>query len=48
MQRTLDKVKGKTFDDISPSLPAETQMYVPKFEAVLKRREGKSLDELVP
>jgi membrane-bound lytic murein transglycosylase D len=48
VQRTLDKVKGRTFDDISPSLPAETQMYVPKFEAVLKRREGKSLDELMP
>lgn len=48
VQRTLAQVKGKTFDDISPSLPAETQMYVPKFEAVLQRREGKSLDELSP
>ncbi len=46
VQRTLAQVKGKTFDDISPSLPAETQMYVPKFEAVLQRREGKSLDGL--
>lgn len=48
VRRTLDQVKGKTFDDISPSLPAETQMYVPKFESVLQRREGKSLDELTP
>ncbi len=48
VQRTLNQVKGTTFDDIAPSLPAETQMYVPKFEAVLQRREGKSLDELMP
>ena len=48
IQRTLDRLKAKTFDEIAPSLPAETQMYVPKYEAVLKRREGKSIDQLTP
>ena len=43
-----DRLKAKTFDEIAPSLPAETQMYVPKYEAVLRRREGKSIDQLSP
>ncbi|HAB17473.1 MAG TPA: lytic transglycosylase domain-containing protein [Verrucomicrobiota bacterium] len=37
---------GKSFDDISRRLPAETQMYVPKLEAVLRRQEQKSLLQL--
>jgi membrane-bound lytic murein transglycosylase D len=36
----LQKSKAKTFDAIAPRLPAETQMYVPKVEAVLLKREG--------
>ncbi len=46
LQRLLDQTKGKTFDDIASRLPAETQMYVPKVEAVVKRREGKTLAAL--
>ena len=46
MQRLLDQTKGKTFDDIAPKLPAETQMYVPKIEAVVLKREGKRLEAL--
>lgn len=46
IQRLLDRHEATTFDAISPHLPAETQMYVPKFESVLRRREGKSLDDL--
>lgn len=46
IQRLLDRHDASSFDAISPHLPAETQMYVPKFEAVLRRREGKSLDDL--
>jgi membrane-bound lytic murein transglycosylase D len=42
----LDTTKGKTFADISQKLPSETQMYVPKLNAILKQREGKSLEEL--
>ncbi len=48
IQRTLDRLKAKSFDEIAPSLPAETQMYVPKYEAVLRRREGKSIEQLTP
>ena len=48
IQRTLDRLKARTFDEIAPSLPVETQMYVPKYEAVLRRREGKSIDQLTP
>jgi membrane-bound lytic murein transglycosylase D len=46
VRETLKAAKGKTFDDISRRLPAETQMYVPKFEAVLKRQERKTLSQL--
>jgi len=40
VQRLLDKQKKKTFDAIAPKLPAETQMYVPRIEATIERREG--------
>jgi membrane-bound lytic murein transglycosylase D len=42
----LDGKKLKTFDDIAPKLPSETQLYVPKLNAILQLREGKSLDQL--
>jgi membrane-bound lytic murein transglycosylase D len=42
----LDGKKTKTFDDIAPKLPSETQLYVPKLNAILQLREGKSLDQL--
>jgi membrane-bound lytic murein transglycosylase D len=38
--------KVRTFDAISTRLPAETQMYVPRIEATLLRREGVKLEEL--
>jgi membrane-bound lytic murein transglycosylase D len=40
VQRLLDRHKAKTFDAIATQLPAETQMYVPRVEAVILRREG--------
>jgi membrane-bound lytic murein transglycosylase D len=46
VQRLMDGHKVRTFDDLSPFLPAETQMYVPKIEGVIRRREGKRLDDL--
>lgn len=46
VQRTLQRLNAKTYDDIAPHLPAETQMYVPKVEAVLLRREGVTLRDL--
>jgi membrane-bound lytic murein transglycosylase D len=43
---TLKRRRAKSFDAIAPHLPAETQMYVPKFEAVLQQREGRTLNTL--
>ncbi len=42
----LKKYKAQTFDAIAGRLPAETQMYVPKVEATLRKREGLALEEL--
>jgi membrane-bound lytic murein transglycosylase D len=46
VQNLLKRRKATTYDEIAPYLPAETQMYVPKVEATLKRREGMTLSEL--
>ena len=46
VQRLLKKHNARTFDEISTHLPAETQMFVPKVEAVLLRREGVKLADL--
>lgn len=46
VQRLLDQTRGKSYDDIATKLPAETQMYVPKVEAVIRRREGMALSDL--
>jgi membrane-bound lytic murein transglycosylase D len=43
VQRLLDKHNAKTFDAIATRLPAETQMFVPKIEATILRREGRAL-----
>jgi membrane-bound lytic murein transglycosylase D len=46
VQNLLKKRKATTYDEIASYLPAETQMYVPKVEATLKRREGITLSQL--
>ena len=46
VQRLLDRHKARSFDRIATHLPAETQMYVPKVEAILLRREGVRLAKL--
>jgi len=48
LRRLLEKRRAKTFDSIAIHLPAETQMYVPKVDAVLKRRERTGLAQLPP
>jgi membrane-bound lytic murein transglycosylase D len=45
VQRLLDGNETKTFDAIATRLPAQTQMYVPRFEAVLLRREKLKLEQ---
>lgn len=42
----LRKNKARTFDEIAHRLPAETQLYVPKVEAIVRKREGRTLAEL--
>ena len=42
----LERNQARNFDSIATQLPAETQMYVPKVEATILRREGVSLDSL--
>ncbi len=46
VQKLLDRHKARTFDGIATHLPAETQMFVPKVEATVSRREGVELAKL--
>jgi membrane-bound lytic murein transglycosylase D len=46
VDKLLAKQKSRTFDAIATHLPAETQMYVPKVEATLLRREDVRLAAL--
>ena len=46
VQKLLDHYKTRSYDDIAGHLPAETQMYVPRVEAILLQREGAQLEEL--
>ena len=46
VESLLKRRKASTFDAIATRLPAETQMYVPKVEATLLRREGTKLEAL--
>ena len=46
VQKLLDRDKADSYDAIAEHLPAETQMYVPRIEAILRQREGASLEQL--
>ncbi|EEF62671.1 lytic transglycosylase domain-containing protein [Pedosphaera parvula] len=46
VDKLLKQSKVKSFDAIARRLPAETQMYVPKIEATLRKREGLTFAEL--
>jgi len=46
VQKLLGRYKTQSYDDIAEHLPAETQMYVPRVEAVLQQREGANLEQL--
>jgi membrane-bound lytic murein transglycosylase D len=46
VQSLLQRHKARTFDAIATHLPAETQMFVPRVEATLARREGLKLSQL--
>jgi membrane-bound lytic murein transglycosylase D len=46
VQKLLDRHQTKSYDDIAGHLPAETQLYVPRVEAVILQREGAKLEQL--
>jgi membrane-bound lytic murein transglycosylase D len=46
VQRLLQRYNTTSYEGISTHLPAETQMYVPKVEAVIQHREGVALEQL--
>ena len=46
VHKLLTRYKTRSYDDISGHLPAETQMYVPRVEAVILQREGARLEQL--
>jgi peptidoglycan lytic transglycosylase D len=46
VQRLLERHKAGTYDAIATHLPAETQLFVPKVEATVLRREGVKLSQL--
>ena len=46
VQKLLDRYKTRSYDDIAEHLPAVTQMYVPRVEAVIRQREGAKLEQL--
>ena len=46
VDQLLKQQHARTFEAIASRLPAETQMYVPKVEATLRRREGLALEDL--
>jgi membrane-bound lytic murein transglycosylase D len=46
VQKLLDRHKADSYDAIAGHLPAETQLYVPRVEAILLQREGARLEQL--
>jgi membrane-bound lytic murein transglycosylase D len=46
VERLMSRHKAKSYDGIAAYLPAETQMFVPRVEATLLRREGIKLAQL--
>jgi membrane-bound lytic murein transglycosylase D len=46
VQKLLERYHTRNYDDIAAHLPAETQMYVPRVEAVIQEREGAKLESL--
>ena len=46
VSRLLKRYQTTSYDRIAPYLPAETQMYVPKVEAIILHREGLKLEKL--
>lgn len=46
VQKLLNRHQARSYDDIAGHLPAETQMFVPRVEAIILQREGAKLEQL--
>jgi membrane-bound lytic murein transglycosylase D len=46
VEKALARHRAKTYAQIATRLPAETQLYVPKVEAIILHREGVDLETL--
>jgi len=46
VQKLLDRYQTRNYDGIAAHLPAETQMFVPRVEAIILQREGAKLEQL--
>ena len=46
LQKKLEREHAYNYESVATHLPAETQMYVPKVEATILRREGVDLEKL--
>ena len=46
VQKLLNRHQTRSYDDIAGQLPAETQMFVPRVEAIILQREGAKLEQL--
>ena len=46
VQKLLRRYQADSYDAIAEHLPAETQMFVPRIEALLFKREGATLEQL--
>ena len=46
VQKVLERYQSDSYDAIAEHLTAETQMYVPRVEAIVMRREGAKLEDL--
>jgi membrane-bound lytic murein transglycosylase D len=46
VKKLLSRYQTQSYDGIAGHLPAETQMYVPRVEAVVQQREGAKLEQL--
>jgi membrane-bound lytic murein transglycosylase D len=46
VRKLLDRHQARSYDAIAEHLPAGTQLYVPRVEALIQQREGARLEEL--
>jgi membrane-bound lytic murein transglycosylase D len=48
VEKLLKNYHARSYDDVANHLPAETQLFVPRVEAVILKRDGANLENLTP